>query len=84
MTLLCTTQNLPCRVEAIRNRIDSASMETIADRSDELAFTEVADLELTTEGELVADRFDQLAPLGRFTLNVDDYPCAGGTVLQIG
>ena len=81
LTLNCTTQSLPCRVEAIRNRIDSSSMQRLADEAGELAFTEVADLDIVLEGELVAETFDRLAPLGRFTLSVDDYPCGGGTIL---
>jgi hypothetical protein len=55
----------------------------IAAESDELAFTEVADLHVAVDGQLVAERFDKLAQLGRFTLNVDDYPCGGGTVLEL-
>ena len=83
MTLCCVTQNLPCRVQAIRNRIDSSTMECIASQADRLAFTEVADIDIAIDGRLVAERFDRLAPLGRFTLNVQDYPCGGGTVLAV-
>ena len=68
LDLKIITQDTSCRVQAIRRRIDSSSLDVLEDEAAELQNTEVAELELATEAPVVAERVESNPSLGRVVL----------------
>jgi len=76
----CATQQMPCKVRKISDRINSSSLELIASDADELRETEVAKLTLKMNSCVSTDPFEQIAEMGRFVLMRDNDTVAGGVV----
>lgn len=68
LDLKITTQDTTCRAESIRRRIDSSSLDVLEDEADELANTEVAEVELATSSPVVAELVESHPSLGRVVL----------------
>ena len=80
LELKCATQQIPCKVKKIANRMNSSSLEILDEESSELEDTEVAKLTLTTDDYLCTDPFDQIEETGRFVLMRDGDTVAGGVL----
>ena len=80
LQLKCATQQVNCTVKKIRQRINSSSLEVLADDADELLETEVARLTLKADDYICMDSFEQVPEMGRFVLMRDTDTVAGGIV----
>jgi small GTP-binding protein len=77
----CVTQEVPCRIEKINKKFDPASMELIEKDAFSIEGAEVADVLLQLEEKVVADPFNEIPEMGRFVLEKDGRPVAGGIIL---
>jgi len=80
LQLKCATQQVGCQVKKIRDRVNSSTLEVLAEEASELRDTEVATLTLKTSDYLAVDPFEQVAETGRFVLMRDTDTVAGGVV----
>ncbi|MCR4404971.1 MAG: GTP-binding protein [Candidatus Acetothermia bacterium] len=80
LTLRLATQEVPARLEAISARLDSASLEVVERDATVLGSLEAGQARLATAEPLVATRFSDLQPLGRFVLARGEEICAGGII----
>ena len=80
MTLKCATQEIPCRVAAIRERLDSSTLEQLDPAVGRLEETEVGDMVLETDEPVVVESFYDVPELGRFVLVRGHDVVAGGIV----
>jgi len=83
LVLRCTTQEAPCRIESIRQRIDSSTFEIIETDAARLDATEVAHAVLAVERPIVVEEFTGGSPLGRFVLIKNQELSAGGTITRV-
>jgi len=79
MTLRCSTQQRPCRISAIHQRIDSSSLEPLEDAS-RLCATEVGEVSISTATPMVVQEFQDVPELGRFVLQRDREVVGGGII----
>jgi sulfate adenylyltransferase subunit 1 (EFTu-like GTPase family) len=77
----CVTQEVPCRIEKINRKFDPASMELIEKDAFAIEGAEVADVLIKLEQKVVADPFNEIPEMGRFVLEKDGRPVAGGIIL---
>jgi small GTP-binding protein len=77
----CVTQEVPCRIERINKKFDPASMELMEQDASSIQGAEVADVLIQLEKEVVADPFNEIPEMGRFVLEKDGRPVAGGIIL---
>ena len=80
VTLRLATQDVPCRVEKIANRMDSGSMDVFETEADELADTEVAQVTFVGEEKIQYDRFAEIPEMGRLALMQGNDIVGGGTI----
>jgi len=79
--LKLATQDVQCQVEKV-DRIDSSTLNTIEKDATLLHTAEIGKFILVPEKPLVLEPFDQIEELGRFVLEKDGEPCAGGIVVS--
>ncbi len=77
----CVTQEIPCRIEKINKKFDPASMELIEKDASSLKGAEVADILIQLDQKVVVDPFNEIPEMGRFVLEKDGRPVAGGIIL---
>jgi sulfate adenylyltransferase subunit 1 len=77
----CVTQEVPCRIEKVNRKFDPASMELIEKDALSIESAEVADVLIQLEEKVVADPFNEIPEMGRFVLEKDGRPVAGGIIL---
>ena len=85
LLLRCATQEAPCRIESVSQRIDSSTLEVLETDAAHLEATEVAHVVVAADRPIVVEEFARRPagnPLGRFVLLKDGTLSAGGTVLQ--
>ena len=82
LTFRLATQEVPARVTCIARRIDSSSLEVIAEEAPELADNELAELTITTEAPVVSEAFYEVPELGRFVLVRGHDIVAGGIITR--
>ena len=76
----CATQQVSCKVKKIGERINSSSLDLIAEEAEELRETEVAKLTLKMDNYVSTDPFETIAEMGRFVLMRDNDTVAGGVL----
>jgi small GTP-binding protein len=76
----CATQEVPCRVAEIRERLNSSTLEELDASAGRLEETEVGDMVIETEAPVVVESFYDVAELGRFVLVRGHDVVAGGIV----
>jgi len=77
----CVTQEVPCRIENIYRRFDPASMEFTEENASSIRSAEVADILIRLDEKVVVDPFNEIPEMGRFVLEKDGRPVAGGIIL---
>jgi len=77
----CVTQEIPCQIEKIYKKFDPASMELIEEEASSISGAEVADVLIHLKGQAVVDPFNDIPEMGRFVLEKDGRPIAGGIIL---
>ena len=76
----CATMQTGCRVKEIADRIDSSTLEPIANTCGELGDTEIAKLTIEMDECVATDPFEKVAETGRFVLMRDNDTIAGGVL----
>jgi translation elongation factor EF-1alpha len=77
----CVTQEVPCRIEKINRKFDPASMELTEQDASSIKGAEVADILIQLDEKVVVDPFNEIPEMGRFVLEKDGRPVAGGIIL---
>jgi len=77
----CVTQEIRCQIEKIYKKFDPASMELIEEEASSISGAEVADVLIHLKGQAVVDPFNDIPEMGRFVLEKDGRPVAGGIIL---
>jgi translation elongation factor TU len=77
----CVTQEIPCRIEKIYKTFDPASLEVAQEGATQIREAEVAEVMIFLEREAVIDQFQQIPEMGRFVLEQQGIPVAGGIIL---
>ena len=77
----CVTQEILCRIEKINKKFDPASMELIEKEASSIKGAEVADILIQLDQKVVVDPFNEIPEMGRFVLEKDGRPVAGGIIL---
>lgn len=77
----CVTQEVPCRIEKIHKKFDPASMEWMEEDASSIRGAEVANILIHLDAQVVVDSFNDIPEMGRFVLEKDRRPVAGGIIL---
>ena len=77
----CVTQEVPCRIDKIYKKFDPASMELIEENVSSISGAEVADILMSLDTRIVVDPFTDIPEMGRFVLEKNGRPVAGGIIL---
>jgi len=77
----CVTQEIPCRIEKIYKKFDPASMTLTEDDALSIQNGEVADVLIRLDRKAVVDPFNDIPEMGRFVLEKEGRPVAGGIIL---
>ncbi len=80
LNIRCATQETSCKLQQIHKRIDSSSLQVLAEDSDTIANLEVAEVTLKTKKPIAIKDFNDVQELGRFVLVQDENICAGGII----
>ena len=80
LILRCATQETRCRIERINKRINSSTLEVIAEDADQIKNLEVAEVIIKTKTPVAVKDFNDVQELGRFILVRDENTCAGGII----
>ncbi len=80
LTLRCATQETSCKIETIKKRINSSTLEVIAEDSDVVKNLEVAEVIIKTKKPVAIKDFNDVQELGRFVIVHDENICAGGII----
>jgi sulfate adenylyltransferase subunit 1 (EFTu-like GTPase family) len=81
LTFKCATQDVDGTIEKIYQRFDPASIEVVERDSSVIKPSEVAEVEIKLERPVAVDSFSSIQETGRFVLEHDGYPVAGGIIL---
>ncbi|MDD5318112.1 MAG: GTP-binding protein [Candidatus ainarchaeum sp.] len=76
------TQEVVAKVEAIRNRMDSSTLEVIEEDAERLEGTEAAEVTLSASAPLAYDLFSGIPTMGRFVLVRDGLVEGGGIIAR--
>jgi len=82
LAIRCATQETTCKIESINRRIDSSTLEVVAEKSDTIKNLEVAEVIIKTQKPLAIKNFNDVQELGRFVLVQNENICAGGIITQ--
>ena len=80
ITIRCATQETIAKVERIRDRIDSSTLDILEQDADRLRNLEVGRVTIKTKNPIVIKPFSDVQELGRFVFVKDDNICAGGII----
>lgn len=75
------TQEVPCRIEKIDRKFDPATMQWFEENASSIRAAEVASALLKLESPVVVDPFNDIPEMGRFVLEKNGRPVAGGIIL---
>ena len=80
LTLRCATQETSCKIESIKERINSSTLEVIQQNAEVIKNLEVAEVVIKTKKPIAIKNFNDVQELGRFVLVRDENICAGGII----
>lgn len=83
ITLRCATQEVNCKVEEIKKRIDSSTLELIEEDAPRLRHLEAGEVIIKTKRPVVIKAFNEAQELGRFVFVRNENICAGGIVTEV-
>lgn len=81
ITFKCVTQEVQGRIEKIYKRYDPAEVEVVQVDASEIRTAEIAEVSIALKKPVVVDLFDTIPEMGRFVLEREGHPLAGGIVL---
>jgi len=79
----CATQETLCKVEKIKRRMNSSSLEMIEENARKLKNLEVGEVIIKTKSPLSLKLFNDIPELGRFVLVRDENVVAGGIITSL-
>ncbi len=82
LTIRCATQESSCKIESINKRINSSTLEVIAEDTDTIGNLDVAEVVVKTKKPFAITSFNDVQELGRFVLVQDENICAGGIITK--
>jgi sulfate adenylyltransferase large subunit len=77
----CVTQEIPCTIDEIHKTFDPASLEIAEEATRQIREAEVAEVVISLSREAVIDPFQETPEMGRFVLEQNGIPAAGGIIL---
>jgi sulfate adenylyltransferase large subunit len=80
LILRCATQQTSCKIESIDKRINSSTLEVVAENAKVIENLEVAQVIIKTSKSIAVKNFNDVQELGRFVLVSDENTCAGGII----
>jgi sulfate adenylyltransferase large subunit len=80
ITIRCSTQETICKIESIKKRINSSTLELIEENAGVIKNLEVAEVVIKSKKLLAIKDFNDVQELGRFVLVHDENICAGGII----
>ncbi|MHB9131009.1 MAG: GTP-binding protein [Armatimonadota bacterium] len=80
LTFRCNTQETPCRVTRILQRMDSSSLAFCEEDAPRLYETEIGQVEIATDSPVLIESFARIPALGRYVLERNGEIVAGGVV----
>lgn len=80
LTLRCATQETSCKIESINKRINSSTLEVIAENDELIKNLEVAEVIIKTKKSVAIKDFNDIQEFGRFVLVHQENTCAGGII----
>lgn len=83
LVLRCATQERFCKIEDIKKRIDSSSLQVLQDGGEVLKNLEVGEVVVKTKEPIAIKSFNEVQELGRFVLVRNEDICAGGIVTKV-
>ena len=79
--LKCTTQEVPCFIESIDKKMNSSTLEIIEKAGSELNETEIGNVIIKTEKQVITENFNDIEALGRFVIVRNENTAAGGITI---
>ena len=80
LTIRCATQETSCKIERIKKRINSSTLDIIREDGDTLQNLEVGEVVVRTKKPIAIKEFNDVQELGRFVFVQDENICAGGII----
>lgn len=80
LSIRLATQETICKVETIKKRINSSTLEVVGENADILENLEVAEVVIKTKKPVAIKDFNDVQEIGRFVLIRDENICAGGII----
>ena len=80
LTLRCATQETGCKIEQIKKRIDSSTLQVIEQDAATVKNLEVAQVVIKCKKPIAVKDFNDVQELGRFVIVQDENICAGGII----
>jgi len=84
LIIRCATQETSCKIEKINKRINSSTLEVVAENADIVKNLEVAQVTIKTKKPVAIKDFNDVQELGRFVIVHDENICAGGIITHVG
>lgn len=81
VTFKCATQEVNGKIVHILRRFDPATIEVVEKEASEIKAAEIAEVELLLEKDVVVDSFTEIPELGRFVIEKEGHPVAGGIII---
>lgn len=81
LLLRCVTQEIPCQIKKIHKKFDPASMELTEENASSINPAEVAEIQIQLDKIGVFDPFNEIPEMGRFVLEREGKPVAGGIII---
>lgn len=77
----CATQSAVCKIEKIYKRFDPANASVVEKDAKQIDSSQVAEVEIKLEKNVVIDKFADVPELGRFILESNGHTLAGGIIV---
>ncbi|MFQ5900238.1 MAG: GTP-binding protein [Thermodesulfobacteriota bacterium] len=81
LTFKCASQEVNGRIGKIFKRFDPATVEVVEEGAVEIRSAEIAEVEINLERPVVVDSFTEIPEMGRFVLESEGNPVAGGIII---
>ena len=80
ITIRCATQETSAKIEKIKKRIDSSTLDVLEEDAAKLGNLEVGQVTIKTKVPIVVKSFNDVKELGRFVFVKNENICAGGII----
>jgi len=81
VNLKCATQETIVKIEEIKKRIDSSTLEILEEDAKRIENLEIGEVILKTKKPISITKFNEIPELGRFVLMKNENICAGGIIV---